>query len=42
MLMMRQVHFEDHGGPDVIRTGEAPVPEPEYEVTLGPENPEPG
>ncbi len=28
MLMMRQVHFEGHGGPDVIRTGEAPVPEP--------------
>ncbi|MGH6796147.1 MAG: alcohol dehydrogenase catalytic domain-containing protein, partial [Methylocella sp.] len=25
---MRQVHFEGHGGPDVIRTGEAPVPEP--------------
>jgi NADPH:quinone reductase len=28
MLMMRQVHFEGHGGPDVIRIGEAPVPEP--------------
>jgi NADPH2:quinone reductase len=28
MLTMRQVHFEGHGGPDVIRTGEAPVPEP--------------
>jgi NADPH:quinone reductase len=28
MLMMRQVHFEGHGGPDVIRTGEAPMPEP--------------
>ncbi|MGC2221317.1 MAG: NAD(P)H-quinone oxidoreductase [Methylocella sp.] len=25
---MREVHFEGHGGPDVIRTGEAPVPEP--------------
>ncbi|MGH6811040.1 MAG: NAD(P)H-quinone oxidoreductase [Methylocella sp.] len=25
---MRRVHFEGHGGPDVIRTGEAPVPEP--------------
>ncbi|MGH6836950.1 MAG: NAD(P)H-quinone oxidoreductase [Methylocella sp.] len=25
---MRQVHFEGHGGPDVIMTGEAPVPEP--------------
>jgi NADPH2:quinone reductase len=28
MLMMRQVHFEGHGCPDVIRTGDAPVPEP--------------
>jgi NADPH:quinone reductase len=28
MLMMRQVHFEGHGGPDVIRIGEGPVPEP--------------
>ncbi len=28
MLMMRQVHFEGHGSPDVIRTFEAPVPEP--------------
>jgi NADPH:quinone reductase len=28
MVMMRQVHFEGHGGPDVIRIGEAPVPEP--------------
>src|SRR5580704_17753829 len=28
MLIMRQVHFEGHGGPDVITTGEAPVPEP--------------
>ncbi|MGI8570756.1 MAG: NAD(P)H-quinone oxidoreductase [Methylocella sp.] len=28
MLTIRQVHFEGHGGPDVIRTGEAPVPEP--------------
>lgn len=28
MLTMRQVYFEGHGGPDVIRTGEAPVPEP--------------
>ena len=28
MLAMRQVHFEGHGGPDVIRTGEAPVPQP--------------
>ena len=28
MRMMRRVHFEGHGGPDVIRTGEAPVPEP--------------
>ena len=26
--MMRQVTFEGHGGPDVIRIGEAPVPEP--------------
>ncbi|MGH6801115.1 MAG: NAD(P)H-quinone oxidoreductase [Methylocella sp.] len=25
---MRQVHFEGHGGPNVIRTGDAPVPEP--------------
>ncbi|MGH6846160.1 MAG: NAD(P)H-quinone oxidoreductase [Methylocella sp.] len=25
---MRQVHFEGHGGPDLIRTFEAPVPEP--------------
>ncbi|MGB8900644.1 MAG: NAD(P)H-quinone oxidoreductase [Methylocella sp.] len=25
---MRQVHFEGHGGPDIIRIGEAPVPEP--------------
>ncbi|MGH6839937.1 MAG: NAD(P)H-quinone oxidoreductase [Methylocella sp.] len=25
---MRQIYFEGHGGPDVIRTGEAPVPEP--------------
>ncbi len=28
MVTMRQVHFEGHGGPDVIRIGEAPVPEP--------------
>ncbi|MGH6936766.1 MAG: NAD(P)H-quinone oxidoreductase, partial [Methylocella sp.] len=28
MVMMRQVHFGGHGGPDVIRIGEAPVPEP--------------
>jgi putative PIG3 family NAD(P)H quinone oxidoreductase len=28
MLTMWQVHFEGHGGPDIIRTGEAPVPEP--------------
>jgi NADPH2:quinone reductase len=28
MQLMRQVHFEGHGGPDVIRIGEAPVPEP--------------
>jgi putative PIG3 family NAD(P)H quinone oxidoreductase len=28
MQMMRQVRFEGHGGPDVIRIGEAPVPEP--------------
>jgi putative PIG3 family NAD(P)H quinone oxidoreductase len=28
MLTMRQVRFEGHGGPDVITTGEAPVPEP--------------
>jgi len=27
-LMMRQITFEGHGGPDVIRIGEAPVPEP--------------
>ncbi len=26
--MMRQVQFEGDGGPDVIRIGEAPVPEP--------------
>ena len=26
--MMRQISFEGHGGPDVIRIGEAPVPEP--------------
>jgi putative PIG3 family NAD(P)H quinone oxidoreductase len=26
--MMRQVYFEGHGGPDVIRIGEAPVPAP--------------
>src|SRR5262245_32761081 len=26
--MMRQVYFEGHGGPDVVRIGEAPVPEP--------------
>jgi NADPH:quinone reductase len=26
--MMRQIYFEGHGGPDVIRIGEAPVPEP--------------
>ena len=28
MLMMRQIYFDGHGGPDVIRIGEAPVPEP--------------
>jgi NADPH:quinone reductase len=28
MLTMRQIYFEGHGGPDVIRIGEAPVPEP--------------
>jgi NADPH2:quinone reductase len=28
MVMMRQIYFEGHGGPDVIRIGEAPVPEP--------------
>jgi NADPH:quinone reductase len=28
MLAMRQVHFEGHGGPDIIRIGEAPVPQP--------------
>lgn len=28
MLTMRQVYFEGHGDPDVIRIGEAPVPEP--------------
>jgi NADPH:quinone reductase len=27
-LMMRQITFEGHGGPDVIRIGDAPVPEP--------------
>jgi NADPH2:quinone reductase len=26
--MMRQIYFEGHGGPDVIRVGEAPVPKP--------------
>src|SRR5579875_2264470 len=26
--MMRQIYFEGHGGPDVIRIGEAPVPAP--------------
>jgi len=26
--MMRQIYFEGHGGPDVIRIGEAPVPTP--------------
>jgi len=26
--MMRQIYFEGRGGPDVIRIGEAPVPEP--------------
>lgn len=25
---MRQVYFESHGGPEVIRIGEAPAPEP--------------
>ncbi|HEY8033770.1 MAG TPA: NAD(P)H-quinone oxidoreductase [Methylocella sp.] len=25
---MRQIHFEGHGGPDVIKIDEAPVPEP--------------
>ncbi len=28
MSVMRQVYFEGHGGPDVIRVGEAAVPEP--------------
>jgi NADPH:quinone reductase len=28
MRMMRQVYFEGHGGPDVVRIGEASVPEP--------------
>ena len=28
MRMMQRIHFEGHGGPDVLRTGEAPVPEP--------------
>ncbi len=28
MLTMRQIYFDGHGGPDVIRTGEAPVPVP--------------
>jgi NADPH2:quinone reductase len=28
MLTMRQIYFEGHGGPGVIRIGEAPVPEP--------------
>jgi NADPH:quinone reductase len=28
MRRMRQAYFEGHGGPDVIRIGEAPVPEP--------------
>lgn len=28
MLTMRQIYFDGHGGPDVIRTGEAPVPDP--------------
>src|ERR1019366_7098976 len=26
--MMRQIYFEGHGGPDVIRVGEASVPKP--------------
>jgi putative PIG3 family NAD(P)H quinone oxidoreductase len=28
MRTMRQIHFEGHGGPDVIKIDEAPVPEP--------------
>jgi NADPH:quinone reductase len=28
MRMMQQIYFDGAGGPDVIRTGEAPVPEP--------------
>jgi NADPH:quinone reductase len=28
MLTMRQVYFEGHGGPDIIRISEAPVPQP--------------
>ncbi len=28
MYNMRQVYFDGHGGPDVIRLGEAPVPDP--------------
>ena len=28
MRMMKQINFDGAGGPDVIRTGEAPVPEP--------------
>jgi NADPH:quinone reductase len=28
MRMMKQIYFDGAGGPDVIRTGEAPVPEP--------------
>jgi NADPH2:quinone reductase len=27
-FMMRQIYFDGHGGPDVIRAGEAPVPQP--------------
>jgi NADPH:quinone reductase len=28
MRMMQQIYFDGAGGPDIIRTGEAPVPEP--------------
>jgi NADPH:quinone reductase len=28
MAVMRQVYFDGHGGPEVIRLGEVPVPEP--------------
>jgi NADPH2:quinone reductase len=28
MSMMQQIYFDGAGGPDIVRTGEAPVPEP--------------